>query len=1137
MPDWRSRRRQNVADHAGLLPALQDEKQETTGSLPDGSITRRRRRFLPVVVPGSDPLGSLARAILGDTTLPTEVRESAGAAAWLVRALDEAAPGGAVLVVDGLEELFMLCGEAGNRSQFASAVAQISTGHNHLVILTARLGWSTSLATLEALDGVVKRFEVQVPPLTGPAMLDAVASPAARVGLTFDERLAETIARDFLHEPTVLLQVALTTLWQRRVGTRVTWQAYADMGRGRSLVCNHAEALGIAAGSANEPLMRSIMLAFVERGTLPGQIRTLRVERERLLQAADSGAVSDAVERLVSGKLLRSSTSTTGIVRYEWLHDVLKDAVPVVGTWLHEQELDQARAEAASERARADREAGLKKKARWRAWAFAVAAALAVFLMLVTLRQLSLREVLLLASASDRVAAVNPDLALALGAHALQRSPDSAAAAGAVYKVYFEYPTRRVSHPPAAGYVPAAVTAVAVIRDGRFAVTGDTGGALTSLDLQTDERRLLARVAPERGAISSLAITPAGDLVIVGTDKGTVELFDRATGTSLGVWTHHEAGHSVHAVAFSSDGQFAASGSADDTVWVSRRNGHGLGTWRQLDAGSQGHRTSVRALAFGSDRPLLFSGEASGKVIAWNAESSQFVGSRVVWQLDPKAAAQADLRSLVAAPNGCALLAGGNDGTVLLIDIRTAIPEAAVLLPPACPTSPFVSRTASVPDSGGITALAFAPDGRYAVSRSRSGTATLWRASPEALEHVKTFAGHLSRVESVAFPNGEFFLSGNADGSVRAWSLDAALEDGHFTIGSPRAEEAAGAARGPVERVGFSEDSGSLFAAAHLLNKVTVARWDIDTAALTELFSTDYVGTVPPTFDSRGARALVGSSPGLAVRSLSNPAQASATYRDADAVAATLNGQLAAWITDGDWRLMAANVGSPAPPRRITTLTDRPVDERKQPLFVMAGSADQRWLAVGTQSGRLLLFDARGDSGTPRVVAPLHSDRITALAFHPDGDRIASGFADGTVILLNLAGREIGRLRGHTNEVTALAFSPDGVLLLSAAMGADGLLLWHVESRLIVHAFPQQNGIRSVAISPDGRRAVTGSSDGVVRAWKLPSLNSRGLLESVRDKRRVRELTSAERAEFGLTDGFESLHRVFDFLNLERLLR
>ena len=138
---------------------------------------------------------------------------------------------------------------------------------------------------------------------------------------------------------------------------------------------------------------------------------------------------------------------------------------------------------------------------------------------------------------------------------------------------------------------------------------------------------------------------------------------------------------------------------------------------------------------------------------------------------------------------------------------------------------------------------------------------------------------------------------------------------------------------------------------------------------------------------------------------------------------------------------------------------------------------------------------------------------------------------------LNLAGRELGRLRGHTNEVTALAFSPDGVLLLSAAMGADGLLLWHVESRLIVHAFPQQNGIRSVAISPDGRRAVTGSSDVAVRVWKLPSLNSRGLLESVREKRRVRELTSAERAEFGLTDGFESLHRVFDFLNLERLLR
>jgi WD40 repeat protein len=119
---------------------------------------------------------------------------------------------------------------------------------------------------------------------------------------------------------------------------------------------------------------------------------------------------------------------------------------------------------------------------------------------------------------------------------------------------------------------------------------------------------------------------------------------------------------------------------------------------------------------------------------------------------------------------------------------------------------------------------------------------------------------------------------------------------------------------------------------------------------------------------------------------------------------------------------------------------------------------------------------------------------IEALAFSPDGKRLAVGGTGMVRVRDTTQGEEILNLRAGSAEVHGLAFSPDG-RDLAAATGdyrdvdqPGAVMVWDVATgreRLVLRG--HRGRINAVAYNRDGTRLATGGGGGLVKIWEARS--------------------------------------------------
>lgn len=1121
---------------AGLIPRL------TTPGVVDGVDFWRVARLKPDDGEGGPRL-ALAMALFAAGALPELAQGDARTEAELaevfrlggkpvvrpvLRSLERAveaeqragkpARGALLLLVDQLEQLFASDETDSETAAFAECLVELIATGQVWCVATLRADFYEQFLRQSALKNLKDvGAALDVGRMGAAELADVVRAPADAAGLEFERRVEQRLDDVLLAEAgenadaLPLLSFTLQWLYDHRVGDRLTFAAYDQLGGLEGAIGRRAEQAFVALSREAKEMLPKLLRGLAETSSRQGKLVLRSMPMSKLPEGIQVRALVDA---LISARILFVDQESHGLTLHLAHEAVLRGWARARAIIDREQEFYRIRdeVETAERRWRGQPRDDLlvpeglqlqEAKSLQDSYGAELNDDLLAFIAesiryheaenelrhrqevealqreKARLQEIAATQVNLLAQLAEaELLRGNKETALQVAVHSLQREIElqqSMSKLPQAAATLISIATRISWRLLMSGHSDVVSTAV-FSGDGRI-LTASYDRTARIWDAETG--RQIAVLSAHDKAVLSAAWSPDRTCIVTASADDTARIWDVATASPIAILRGH--GGSPWYAKFSRDGARIATSDNDGTVRI----------WDAVSAAVVaaciGHEGQVYSVDWNPDGSRIVTASWDQTIRIWEAASARqtavmrghegwvrsaafdALGSRIVsasvdhtvriW--DASSAQQIGIlrghegwvNTAVFDLDGSHVITASDDKTTRVWNITSA-------------QSILVLRG----HEGPVKSAACSPDGRQIVTASADGTARLWDATVDRT--IACLRGHDSKIHCAAFsPDGQRIVTASEDKTARIWDLagrEATTLRGHNS---------------DVRTAAFRPDGLQIVTAAW---DNTIRIWDTTTGK--ELV------------------AIGGKKEYEAVA-----VQMANLRRHEDYVDPDYMYNCAGFSPDGS--LIVGALGD-----KTARVWDAGTGH---PVAVLRGHEGAVWSAAFSPDGSHIITagdqTARiWDVASATTVRALtgHTQTVRTAVFSPDGLRVVTASDDHTARIWDAgSGVEIFALRRTDNGVSSARFSDDGRYVVTT-IGAAAYI-WHASTGLLVDVLSgHESWVSYAAVSHDGSRILTGSWDSTARLWDntLVNMSVTALLREI-CMRRLRGRTKLSREE------------------------
>ncbi len=565
------------------------------------------------------------------------------------------------------------------------------------------------------------------------------------------------------------------------------------------------------------------------------------------------------------------------------------------------------------------------------------------------------------------------------------------------------------------------VNAVAITRDGKYAISASSDKTLKIWNLQMGEEKTTLKGHDDW--VNAVAITRDGKYAISASDDKTLKVWDLEKGEEKTTLKGHDDW--VNAVAITRDGKYAISASSDKTLKV----------WN-LERGEEkttlkGHDDWVNAVAITRDGKYAISASGDKTLKVWDLEKGEektTLKGHDDW-----------VNAVAITRDGKYAISASGDKTLKVWDLEKG-----------------EEKTTLKGHDDWVNAVAITRDGKYAISASGDKTLKVWNL--ERGKEKTTLKGHDYRVNAVAITrDGRCAVSASGDKTLKVWDLE--KEEEKITLKGHDYR---------VNAVAITPDGKYAVSAS---SDKTLKVWNLERGEekTTLKGHDDWVNAVAITRDGKYAISASGDKT-LKVWDLEK-GEEKTTLRGHDGrvrgVAITPDGKYAVSVSY-DRTLKVWNLERGEEKATLKGYSSK--------MNAVAITHDGRYAVLASDDKTLKIWDRNREE--KKTTLKGHDYRVNAVAITCDGRYAVSASDDKTLKIWNLErGEEKTTLKGHDNWVNAVAITRDGRYAISASSDKT-LKVWDLEQGIIISNFTGDSPFLACCISPNGESIVAGDSLG-----------------------------------------------------------